>query len=184
VNVFISVNDDIVHGLPTHRPLQAGDVVCIDVTPNVAGFVADAAITVAVPPVSPTTANLITAAEAALAQGLNAARAGRPLNGIGRAIQTEVKRRGFTLLPELQGHGVGRAIHEKPDVPNDYRPALRQPLHEGLVIAVEPMISTGRSPRVRTRRDGWTLATTDGGIAAHVEHTIMITKGKPLILTA
>ncbi|MFW8626747.1 type I methionyl aminopeptidase [Deinococcus sp. ME38] len=184
VNVFISVNDDIVHGLPTHRPLQAGDVVCIDVTPNVGGFVADAAITVAVPPVSPTAARLIEAAEAALARGLNAARAGQPLNGIGRAIQTEVERRGFTLLPELQGHGVGRAIHEKPDVPNYYRPALRKPLHEGLVIAVEPMISTGKSPRVRTRRDGWTLATTDGGLAAHVEHTIMITKGKPVILTA
>ena len=184
VNVFISVNDDIVHGLPTQRPLQAGDVVCIDVTPNVGGYVADAAVTVAVPPASPVASRLIACAEAAFAQALKAARAGQPLNGIGRAIEMEVARRGFTLLRELQGHGVGRAIHEKPDVPNFYHSALKKPLHEGLVIAVEPMVSSGRSGRVRTRRDGWTLATTDGGLAAHFEHTIMITKGAPVILTA
>ncbi|RJF72219.1 type I methionyl aminopeptidase [Deinococcus cavernae] len=184
VNVFISVNDDIVHGLPTHRPLAAGDVVCLDVTPNVGGYVADAALTVAVPPVSPVASRLIACAEAAFAQAMKVARAGRPLNGIGRAIETEVRRRGFTLLRELQGHGVGRAIHEKPDVPNFYHPALKKPLHEGLVIAVEPMVSSGRSGRVRTLRDGWTLSTTDGGMAAHFEHTVMITRGAPLILTA
>lgn len=184
VNVFISVNDDIVHGLPTQRPLQAGDVVCMDVTPNVGGYVADAAVTVAVPPTSPVASRLIACAEAAFAQALKAARAGQPLNGIGRAIEMEVARRGFALLRELQGHGVGRAIHEKPDVPNFYHSALKKPLHEGLVIAVEPMVSSGRSGRVRTRRDGWTLATTDGGLAAHFEHTIMITKGAPVILTA
>lgn len=184
VNVFISVNEDIVHGLPTHRPLAAGDVVCLDVTPNVGGYVADAAITVAVPPVSPVTTRLIACAEAAFAQAMKVARAGRPLNGIGRAVETEVARRGFTLLRELQGHGVGRAIHEAPDVPNFFHPALKQPLHEGLVIAVEPMVSTGRAWRSKTRLDGWTLATIDGGIAAHFEHTILITRGAPLILTA
>ncbi|GGM10083.1 type I methionyl aminopeptidase [Deinococcus aerophilus] len=184
VNVFISVNEDIVHGLPTHRPLAAGDVVCLDVTPNVGGYVADAAATVAVPPVSPVAARLIACAEAAFAQAMTAARAGRPINGIGRAIETEVKRRGFTLLRELQGHGVGRAIHEQPDVPNFYHPALKKPLHQGLVIAVEPMVSSGRSWRTRTLQDGWTISTTDGGIAAHFEHTIMMTTGDPLILTA
>jgi len=184
VNVFISVNEDIVHGLPTHRPLAAGDVVCIDVTPNVGGYVADAAVTVAVPPVSPVATRLIACAEAAFAAATKAARAGRPLNGIGRAIETEVARRGFTLLRELQGHGVGRAIHEKPDVPSFYHPMLKKPLHEGLVIAVEPMVSSGRNWRTKTLRDGWTISTTDGGIAAHFEHTIMITRGAPLILTA
>lgn len=184
VNVFISVNEDIVHGLPTHRPLAAGDVVCIDVTPNVGGYVADAAVTVAVPPVSPVAVRLMACAEAALAAAMRAARAGRPMNGIGRAIETEVARRGFTLLRELQGHGVGRAIHEKPDVPNFYHPALKKPLHEGLVIAVEPMVSSGRNWRTRTLGDGWTISTVDGGLAAHFEHTIMITKGAPLILTA
>lgn len=184
VNVFISVNDDIVHGLPTRRALAAGDVVSIDVTPYVDGYIADAAVTVAVPPASPVAMRLIDCAEAAFRAGMTAASAGRPVHDIGRAIEKEVGRRGFTVLRELFGHGVGRAIHEAPDVPNYFRSVDRQELHEGLVIAVEPMISTGRSSRVRTLRDGWTLSTTDGGIAAHFEHTVMITKDRPLILTA
>lgn len=184
VNVFISVNEDIVHGLPTSRPLASGDVVSIDVTPNVGGYIADAAVTVAVPPVSPVATRLIACAEAAFAAAMKAARAGHPMNGIGKAIETEVSRRGFTLLRELQGHGVGWAIHEKPDVPSFYHPALKKPLHEGLVIAVEPMVSSGRNWRTKTLQDGWTISTTDGGIAAHFEHTIMVTKAAPLILTA
>ena len=184
VNVFISVNDDIVHGLPTQRPLAAGDVVKIDVTPNVGGYVADAAITVAVPPASPVVVQLLACGEAALAGAIRAARLGRPLSSIGRAIETTVKKRGFTLLRELQGHGVGRAIHEQPNVPNFYHPGLNKPLHEGLVVAVEPMISSGRAWRTRTKRDGWTICTSDGGLAAHFEHTIMITGSGPLILTA
>ncbi len=184
VNVFISVNDDIVHGLPTQRALAAGDVVSIDVTPFVDGYIADAAVTVAVPPASPVVMRLIECTEAAFEAGMAAAKAGSPVNAVGQAIENEVKRRGFTVLRELFGHGVGRAIHEEPNVPNYYRPADRKKLHEGLVIAVEPMVSTGRSHRVRTLRDGWTLSTTDGGLAAHFEHTIMITRGQPLILTA
>ncbi|MFC4454764.1 type I methionyl aminopeptidase [Deinococcus sonorensis] len=184
VNVFISVNDDIVHGLPTARPLAAGDVVSIDVTPFVDGYIADAAVTVAVPPASPVVMRLIECTEAAFQAGMTAATAGQPVHAIGRAVEQEVRRRGFTVLRELFGHGVGRAIHEEPNVPNYFRPEDRKRLHEGLVIAVEPMVSTGRSPRVRTRRDGWTLSTTDGGLAAHFEHTVMITREKPLILTA
>ncbi len=184
VNVFISVNADIVHGLPTRRPLQAGDVVSIDVTPFVDGYIADAAVTVAVPPASPVVMRLISCAETAFQAGITAAQAGRPVHAIGEAIENEVKRRGFTVLRELFGHGVGRAIHEDPNVPNYYRAKDSEALHEGLVIAVEPMVSSGRSHRVRTRRDGWTLSTTDGGLAAHFEHTVMITKGSPVILTA
>jgi methionyl aminopeptidase len=184
VNVFISVNDDIVHGLPTQRPLVAGDVVSIDVTPFVDGYIADAAVTVAVPPASPVVIRLIDCTEAAFHAGMTAAKAGRPVQAIGQAIEKEVKRRGFTVIRELFGHGVGRAIHEEPNVPNYYRPNDSQKLHEGLVIAVEPMVSTGRSHRVRTLRDGWTLSTKDGGLAAHFEHTVMITTDKPLILTA
>ncbi|WP_221090583.1 type I methionyl aminopeptidase [Deinococcus aquaedulcis] len=184
VNVFISVNDDIVHGLPTTRPLQPGDVVKLDVTPFVDGYVADAAITVVVPPASPVALRLVACAEAAFWAAMNAARAGQPVNVIGRAVEREVARRGFSLLRELQGHGVGRTIHEAPDVPNFYHPAFRTPLREGMVIAVEPMVSTGRSSRTRTRRDGWTIRTRDGGLAAHYEHTVMITRGQPLILTA
>lgn len=184
VNVFISVNDDIVHGLPTHRPLAAGDIVSLDVTPFVDGYIADAAVTVAVPPASPVVMRLIECTEAALQAGLAAARAGRAVNTIGQAVEAEVKRRGFVVLRELFGHGLGRAIHEEPNVPNYYRSADKMKLHEGLVIAVEPMVSTGRSHRVKTLRDGWTLSTVDGGLAAHFEHTIMITGNTPLILTA
>ena len=184
VNVFVSVNDDIVHGLPTRRPLAAGDVVSLDVTPFVDGYIADAAVTVAVPPASPVALGLIECAEAAFQAGLAAAKVGQPVHAIGRAVENEVRRRGFTVLRELFGHGVGRAIHEEPNVPNYYRPVDRKKLREGLVIAVEPMVSTGRSHRVRTLRDGWTLSTTDGGLAAHFEHTVMITGDRPLILTA
>ncbi|GGR12562.1 type I methionyl aminopeptidase [Deinococcus ruber] len=184
VNVFISVNDDIVHGLPTQRPLAAGDVVSIDVTPFVDGYIADAAVTVAVPPASPVVMRLIECAEVAFHAGMKEARAGQPVHAIGEAVEREVRRRGFTVLRELFGHGVGRAIHEEPNVPNYYRAKDSRKLHEGLVIAVEPMVSTGRSHRVRTLRDGWTLSTTDGGLAAHFEHTIMITRNSPVILTA
>ena len=184
VNVFVSVNDDIVHGLPTRRPLAAGDVVSLDVTPFVDGYIADAAVTVAVPPASPVALGLIECAEAAFQAGLAAAKVGQPVHAIGRAVENEVRRRGFTVLRELFGHGVGRAIHEEPNVPNYYRPVDRKKLREGLVIAVEPMVSTGRSHRVRTLRDGWTLSTTDGGLAAHFEHTVLITGDRPLILTA
>lgn len=184
VNAFVSVNDDIVHGLPTRRPLEGGDVVSLDVTPLVDGFVADAAVTVVVPPASPVALRLVECAEAAFHAGMGAARAGQPVSAIGRAVEREVARRGFTVLRELFGHGVGRAIYEPPNVPNYFRAGDRKKLHEGLVIAVEPMVSTGRSGRVRTRRDGWTLSTTDGGLAAHFEHTVMVTRDQPLILTA
>lgn len=184
VNVFVSVNDDVVHGLPSKRPLKEGDVVSLDVTPLVDGFVADAALTVAVPPVSPVAQRLVACAEAAFEAAMQAARAGRPLNVIGRAVEAEVARRGFSLLRELQGHGVGRTIHEAPDVPNFYQPSLSKPLREGLVLAIEPMVSSGRSWRTRTRTDGWTICTRDGGLAAHYEHTVVITKRRPLILTA
>ncbi|WP_345453979.1 type I methionyl aminopeptidase [Deinococcus aluminii] len=184
VNVFVSVNDAIVHGLPTQRPLQPGDVVKLDVTPFVDGYVADAAITVVVPPASPLALRLIECAEAAFKAAMQVARAGRPVNAIGRAVEAEVTRRGFSLLRELQGHGVGRTIHEAPDVPNFYHPANRAPLREGMVIAVEPMVSSGKAWRTRTRSDGWTISTRDGGLAAHYEHTVMITRRQPLILTA
>ncbi|WP_293909975.1 type I methionyl aminopeptidase [Deinococcus sp.] len=182
VNVFISVNDDIVHGLPTTVPIRGGDVVSIDVTPYLDGFIADAAVTVAVPPASPVALRLIDCAEAAFGAAMRVARAGRPVNVIGQAVETEVRRRGFQVLRELTGHGVGRAIHEEPTVVA--QPHNRQRLCEGLVIAVEPLISAGRSPLTRTRPDGWTIRTRDGGLAAHFGHTVMMTAGRPLILTA
>lgn len=135
------------------------------------------------PPVSPLKRRLVECAEAAFHKACRAARTGQRLNEIGRAIETEVRHRGFTVLRELYSHGVGRAIHEVPDIPNFYDAAERQPLTEGLVITIEPIISAG-SDRVVLGEDGWTLKTKDGSLAAHYEHTVVITRGRPMLMTA
>ena len=182
VHAFVSVNADVVHGLPTNRPLEPGDVVKLDVTPNVGGFVADAALTVVVPPASKVATRLVACTEAAFWAALRVAQAGRPLHVLGRAVEREVNRRGFYVLRELAGHGVGRAIHEAPEVLNFYRPGAAR-LTEGLVLAVEPMVAT-RAGRVTGRADGWTLGVRPGTLTAHFEHTVVVTKGKPLVVTA
>ena len=183
VNAFISVNADVVHGLPTLRPLRPNDIVKLDVTPSVGGFIADAALTVVVPPASPGAASLTACAEAAFWKAMKVARAGKPVHVIGRAVEREVVRRGFHVIRELSGHSLGRTIHEEPTVLNFYRPQDRTLLTGGLVLAVEPMVSASRSP-VKTRADGWTIGTQNGSLTAHFEHTVMITRGQPLILTA
>ena len=183
VNAFISVNEDVVHGLPTLRPLQPNDIVKLDVTPSVEGFIADAAITVVVPPAKGQTRALTECAEAAFWAAMKVARAGKPLHIIGRMIEKEVKQRGFFVIRELSGHSLGRTIHEEPSVLNFYRPQDRTLLTDGLVLAVEPMVSSRRD-RVQTGADGWTIGTRKGSLTAHFEHTVVITRGKPLILTA
>jgi methionyl aminopeptidase len=182
--ICISVDDEAVHGIPGARRLRAGQLVKLDVTAELNGYYADAAISVPVGPARPAVGRLVATATAALRQGLSAARAGRPISSIGGAIEEEVERRGFHVLRELTGHGIGRAIHEPPTVPNHADPEAGQPLTEGLVIAVEPMISLG-TREVHLLDDGWTVATDDGSTAAHVEHTIVVRDGaQPLILTA
>ena len=181
--VLISVNDEVVHGIPGSRRIAAGDLVSLDVTVELDGYVADAARSVVVAPASPEAQRLVACAEAALAAGLGVARAGVKVNEIGRAVQDEVRRQGFTVIRGLTGHGVGRAIHEAPSVPNEYDPRQRDVLTEGLVLTIEPMISVG-SAFVTQDRDGWTLRTSDGSLAAHVEHTLVITQGAPVVLTA
>jgi methionyl aminopeptidase len=179
----ISVNDEAVHGIPGSRRIAAGDLVKLDVTAELRGYMADAAITVPVPPVAPEDAELCAAAEAGLAAGIAAARAGSTTGAVGAAVEAEVERRGFRVLRELAGHGIGRTIHEPPSVPNFGAAGQGDPLTDGLVITIEPIIS----PRTRTARqvgDGWTVATDDGGRSAHVEHTIIVRRGHPLILTA
>jgi methionyl aminopeptidase len=126
---------------------------------------------------------LVACAEAAFWAAMRVARAGRPLQLIGRAVEGEVRRRGFSVVRELAGHGVGRAIHERPEVLNFCRSSDRTLLTDGLVLAVEPMVAAGRGG-VTTRGDGWTIGTRDGSLSAHFEHTVVITRGKPLILTA
>lgn len=186
-HVLISVNDEIVHGIPGRRRIAAGDLVSLDVTVEKDGYVADAARSVVVGMAAghgPATADhLVAAARAALAGGVAVARAGVPVNEIGRAVQREVRRRGFAVVRGLCGHGVGRTIHEAPEVPNVYDRALRDVLTDGLVLTIEPMISAGSSYPVQSA-DGWTLRTRDGSLAAHCEHTLVITKGEPLILAA
>jgi methionyl aminopeptidase len=183
VHAFISVNEDVVHGLPTERQLQGGDVVKLDVTPYLGGYIADAAVTVVVPPASRTARRLVACAEAAFWAAMQVLRAGRPMHAVGRAVENEVRRRGFSVIRELAGHSVGRTIHEGPEVLNFYHPRHRQPLTDGLVLAVEPMITAGKGG-IETRSDGWTIGTRDKSLTAHFEHTVVVTRGKPIILTA
>jgi methionyl aminopeptidase len=180
--VLISINDEIVHGIPGPRRIRAGDIVKIDVTVEKDGYVADAARSVVVEPSTAAARQLVACAAAAFQAALTVARAGVRVNEIGRAVERAVRRRGFTVVEGLTGHGVGRTIHEEPSVPNQYDPRQTDVLTEGLVLTIEPMISTG-SARVVQDRDGWTLRTADGGLSAHHEHTLVITRGAPIVLT-
>ncbi|HEX2644457.1 MAG TPA: type I methionyl aminopeptidase [Thermoanaerobaculia bacterium] len=182
-SICISVNDEAVHGIPGDRILAPGDLVKLDTTAEKDGYMADAAVTVAVPPSPARARQLAACAQAAFFKAMKAARAGNRVNDIGRAVEAEVKRHGFSVLRDLSGHGIGRSIHEEPSVPNFYDPYSRQVLTEGLVLAVEPIIAAG-ARRIVTDRDGWTVRTSDGSLAAHFEHTIVITRGRPVLLTA
>ena len=181
--VLISVNDEIVHGVPGPRRLEPGDLVKLDVTVEKDGYIADAARTVIVGPGTELARGLAACARAAFRAALAVARAGTRVNEIGRAVDREVRRRGFTGVQGLAGHGVGRTIHEQPVVPNQYDPAQRDVLTEGLVLTIEPMVSAGSAQPVEDA-NGWTIRTIDGSLAAHHEHTLVITPGHPLILTA
>jgi len=180
--VLISVNDEIVHGIPGKRRLADGDVVSLDVTLEKNGYVADAARTVIVGPGHADARRLVRCAESAFHEALQLARAGNRVNQIGLAVEREVRRHGFTVVEGLSGHGVGRTIHEQPDVPNWYDASQRDVLTEGLVLTIEPMISAGTAKVVKSR-DGWTLRTKDGSLASHHEHTLVITSGDPVVLT-
>jgi methionyl aminopeptidase len=182
-DVCISVNDEVVHGIPGKRVIQPGDLVKLDLTAEKDGFHTDSAVSIEVPPASGKAHELARCAEKAFRQALSAARAGNRTKDIGRAIEREVRRRGFRVIPELGGHGVGRTIHEEPRVPNYAEPEARHKLTEGLVITIEPIIVAGNG-YVSLDRDGWTVRTTDGSLSAHYEHTVVITKGAPLLLTA
>lgn len=178
----ISVNEEIVHGIPGPRVLAPSDVVKLDVTAERGGYVADAAVTVVLPPGTAAARALIGCARAAFGKALAIARAGLPVAELGRAVETEVKGCGFAVLRELSGHGVGRAIHEAPSVPNFYSAMTRGALEDGMVIALEPIVSAKPASAVH-ESDGWTIRTSNRSLAAHHEHTIVITEGAPEILT-
>jgi len=179
----ISLNDEAVHGIPGDRALREGDLLKLDVTVEKDGFMADAAETVAVGAVSREAARLITCAQRAFGKAMLVARAGYRVSEIGRAVEREVRREGFSVIRELGGHGIGRTIHEEPRIPNYADPQARQVLTEGLVITVEPIIAAG-SGRAVLAQDGWTMRTADRRPSAHYEHTIVVTRGTPMVLTA
>ena len=179
----ISLNDEAVHGIPGKRELQQGDLVKLDVTIEKNGFMADAALTVPVGEVSEERKNLVACAERAFAKAMLVARAGFRVWEIGRAVEREVRRSGFSVIRQLAGHGIGRTIHEEPRVPNFPDAQSNQVLTEGLVITVEPIIAAG-SGRVFIAPDKWTMVTADHRPSAHYEHTLVITKGAPILLTA
>lgn len=179
----ISVNEEAVHGIPGKRMLCEGELVKLDVTVEKDGFMADAAITVPVGKVTAENEKLVSCAERAFKKAMLVARAGFRVWEIGRVIEREVRRNGFSVIRDLGGHGIGRTIHEGPRVPNYPDPTARQVLTEGLVIAVEPIIAAGTGEAV-LEKDGWTLRTADRKNSAHYEHTLVITKGAPILLTA
>jgi methionyl aminopeptidase len=180
---LISVNNEVVHGIPGTRKIREGDLVKLDVTIEKDGFVADAAVTLGVGQISEEKSRLMACAERAFHNAMKIARAGVRVAKIGGEIEREVRRSGFSVIRELGGHGIGRTIHEAPSVPNYHDRNATERLTEGLVITIEPIIAAG-SGKVFLGADGWTVETTDGGMSAHYEHTLVITNDQPILLTA
>jgi methionyl aminopeptidase len=181
--VFISVNDAAVHGLPSARRLRRGDVVKLDVTAELDGFYADACTTVVCGPAAPVARRLVSAADVALRRALPLAISGARVRDVSAAISAEAAARGVSVLDGLGGHGIGRTIHEEPAVPNSPDPCDPTVLHDGLVITIEPILGAG-GPEIVEGGDGWTIRTADGALAAHTEHTIVVRDDRPLVLTA
>lgn len=180
----ISVNDEIVHGIPSRkRKLAEGDLVKLDVTAELKGYMADACITVGVGRISASAQALMNAAESAFKKALREVKHGKRAIDIGRVVQEEVTRKGYSVVKLLQGHGIGRTIHEEPMIPNWPDPEATGWLTDGLVITVEPIITAGDGEMVEGK-DGWTILSQDGSLAAHYEHTMIVTKGAPRLLTA
>ena len=180
--VCVSINDEIVHGIPGDREIADGDVVSIDLGCVYKGFVADSAVTAGVGSVSPEAGRLIEVTREALDRGIGAARAGARLGQIGAAIQTYVEGEGFSVVREYVGHGVGRQMHEDPQVPNYGDPETGPVLKEGMVIAIEPMVNAG-DWRTKRDSDNWTVRTLDGSLSAHFEHTLAVRDGAAEVLT-
>lgn len=181
-SLCISVNDEVVHGLPSGRVLQGGDVVGLDFGVLLDGFYADGAVTVGIGKIPPQAQKLLEVAESALKLGIDAARIGNRIGDIGHAVQTYAQKHGFGVIRQLVGHGIGRNLHEAPQVPNFGKPGMGEELREGMVIAIEPMVAMG-GWEVVLAPDGWAYKTADGSLAAHFEHTVAITKKGPRILT-
>ena len=179
----ISVNDEVIHGIPGKRMLHEGDVVSIDVGARMAGFHGDSARTFACGTISDAAQALLDATDLALSRGIEAAVAGNRIGDVSAAVQQTVEPLGFSVVREYVGHGIGRNLHEEPEVPNFGEPGHGIRLVPGMTLAIEPMINAG-GVAIRVLQDRWTVKTLDGSLSAHMEHTIAITARGPVIMTA
>jgi methionyl aminopeptidase len=181
-SICVSVNEEVVHGIPSaRRALQPGDVVGLDLGAVLEGWYGDAAITVPVGSVAPEALRLLEVTRAALGRGTAEARPGARVGDIGAAVQRCVEAAGFAVVRDFVGHGIGRALHEPPQIPNYGPPGRGSRLEAGMVLAIEPMVNAG-SPEVCFLEDGWTAATADGSLSAHFEHTVAVTADGPRVL--
>jgi methionyl aminopeptidase len=181
-SVCVSINEEIVHGIPGERILKEGDIVSLDLGDIVEGFQADSALTAGVGNISKEAADLIAATEASLVAGIAAAKPGNRLGDIGWAIQSFAESRGYGVVREYAGHGIGQSMHEDPSVANYGRPGTGAVLRKGMTLALEPMLNAG-TWRTKVGTDAWTVSTADGKLSAHFEHTIAITDGEAEVLT-
>ncbi|HTB83830.1 MAG TPA: type I methionyl aminopeptidase [Candidatus Sulfotelmatobacter sp.] len=178
----LSVNEEVVHGLANERELKFGDIVSVDVGVRYNGFIGDNARTVAVGGCGVAAQRLMDVTEQSLYLGIAAAKAGNRVSDVSRAVQDHVESNGFSVVREFVGHGVGRSMHEEPQVPNFVDRNMNDRLKPGMTIAIEPMVNAGRMD-VKILKDGWTVVTLDGSLSAHFEHTVLVTDGEPEILT-
>jgi methionyl aminopeptidase len=177
-----SVNEQVVHGIPSERTLIDGDIISLDMGVKLNGFYGDSAVTVPVGRVSADVLKLLRVTQEALQKGIEQVRLGGRVSDIGHAVQHHVEANGFSVVREFVGHGIGSSLHEEPQIANYGEPGRGPRLAEGMVLAIEPMVNMGR-PAVRVLSDGWTAVTRDGSLSAHFEHTVAVTKNGPLVLT-
>ncbi len=183
-NICVSINDEIVHGIPNENPkiLKEGDIVSLDMCLTHKNLITDSAITVPVGKIDEKTKKLLEVTKSALEAGINAARGGKNVGDIGYAVERVAKANGFSIVEDLCGHGVGYKVHEDPYIPNFGERGQGEKLKPGMVIAIEPMLNEGRK-EIKLEKDGYTYSTADGKMSAHFEHTIVITGGEPEVLT-
>jgi methionyl aminopeptidase len=181
--ICASVNEEVIHGIPSRRELIEGDIIAMDMGVVLDGYFGDSAVTVPVGRVSEEAAALLRVTEESLHKAIAQVKVGARISDLGAAVQAHVERHGFSVVREFVGHGIGQKLHEEPQIPN-YGPAGRGPrLAEGMVLAIEPMVNLGKAG-VRVLSDGWTAVTRDGQLSAHFEHTVAVTREGPLVMTA
>jgi methionyl aminopeptidase len=177
-----SVNEQVVHGIPSRRALVEGDIISLDMGVKLNGFYGDSAVTVPVGRVSDEAATLLRVTRESLEKGIEQVRLGGRISDIGHAIQKHVEAHGLSVVREFVGHGIGSALHEEPQIANYGEPGRGPRLAEGMTLAIEPMVNVGR-PAVKVLADGWTAVTKDGSLSAHFEHTVAVTTSGPLVMT-